>query len=111
MRRPFKGATELIRLLFHLLFLYFLFLGPQLTCNGAVVPGKYEVRVDASHLRFTFRPQRALNPMQPGQRSAQPAYGQPTASSRQAPASHSKKATSDSCCCFTCDCCWFNCFS
>lgn len=42
------------------------FLGLQVECDGDAVSGKYEVRVDASHVRFTFRPDRALNPMQPG---------------------------------------------
>jgi len=68
-----QSAADLIRLLFHLLFLFFLFLGLQLKCNGDVVPGKYEVRVNATHLRFTFLPDRALNPMKPGPCSDQPA--------------------------------------
>ena len=45
--------------------------------------GKFEVRVDPTHLRFTLHPDRALNAITPGTFSV----GQPTASSRQAPAS------------------------
>ena len=65
--------AHLIILLFHLLFV-FLYL--KVSCKGAAVSGQYEVRVDASHLRFTFRPNRALNPIKPGPCSVQPADGQ-----------------------------------
>jgi len=46
--------------------LLFLLFGLQVTCNGEAVSGKFEVRVDPTHLRFTLHPDRALNLLTPG---------------------------------------------
>ena len=54
-------------------------LGLQLTCDGVAVSGEFEVRVEALRLRFTFRPDRVLNPMKPGPCSAQLACNLATA--------------------------------